>query len=238
MDGYASLVTASAVFVGTHFLMSHPLRARMVAAFGNGGFLGVYSLISLATFGWMIWAFRNVPSGEVFWAPTDAIWVVASIVTLLAAVFYCGSMIGNPALPNPDSNAGSALAAKTPTGMFLVTRHPMMWSFALWGVGHILVAPRTDNFIFVGSIIFLALVGAKAQERKKRRRKWALAGAHGKCAPAIGRACRNCAKSDCGCGSPGSPCGWLPPGRIISLAPLRPDFSAGYSRTIAMPRSL
>jgi uncharacterized membrane protein len=43
----------------------------------------------------------------------------------------------------------------------------MMWGFALWGVAHILVAPRIDNFIFVGSIIFLALVGAAGQDRKK-----------------------------------------------------------------------
>lgn len=167
MNGYAHLVTASALFVGTHFLMSHPLRGRMVARLGNGGFLGVYSLVSLVTFSFMIWAFRQSPTGGHYWPATDMIWVVASLLTLLAAVFYCGSMVGNPALPNPDANAGTALAAKSPSGMFLVTRHPMMWSFALWGVAHILVAPRIDNFIFVGSIIFLALVGAKAQEAKK-----------------------------------------------------------------------
>jgi uncharacterized membrane protein len=167
MEGYMTLIIASAIFVGSHFLMSHTLRARMVSSFGAGGFLGAYSLVSLASFGWMIWAFVQSPTGVMHWAPTDGVWIAASVLTLLAAVFYCGSMIGNPALPNPDANAGNALAAKSPSGMFLVTRHPMMWSFALWGVAHILIAPRTDNFIFVGSIIFLALVGARAQEAKK-----------------------------------------------------------------------
>ena len=167
MEGYASLVTACALFIGTHFLMSHPFRSRLVKRIGEGGFLGFYSLVSLATFGWMIWTFKNAPAGEYHWVPNDVIWSVASVLTLLAAVFYCGSMIRNPALPNPDPNASKALAAQSPSGMFLVTRHPMMWGFALWGIAHILVAPRTDNFIFVGSIIFLALVGAWAQERKK-----------------------------------------------------------------------
>jgi uncharacterized membrane protein len=167
MNGYASLIMACFSFVATHFLMSHPLRAGMVARLGAGGFMAVYSLISLALFGWMIWAVIKAPAGAMVWEPTDGIWVAASILTLLAAVFYCGSMIGNPALPNPDTNAASALAAKVPSGMFLVTRHPMMWSFALWGIAHILVAPRTENFIFVGTIIFLALVGARAQEAKK-----------------------------------------------------------------------
>ena len=167
MDGYAQLVTACATFIGTHFLMSHPLRAPMVARLGANGFLGLYSLVSLATFGWMIWAFKNAPTGETLWPASTAIWVGASVLTLLAAIFYCGSMIRNPALPNPNPDAGAALAGKVPSGMFLVTRHPMMWSFALWGVGHILVAPRTDNFIFVGAIIFMALAGSWAQEAKK-----------------------------------------------------------------------
>ena len=167
MEGYASLVIACALFVGSHFLMSHPLRSRMVKRAGEGGFLGLYSLASLATFGWMIWAYSNAPVGEYHWLPNDVIWGVSSFLTLLAAVFYCGSMIRNPALPNPNPDAGKALAARSPSGMFLVTRHPMMWGFALWGIAHILVAPRTDNFIFIGSIIFLALVGAWAQQAKK-----------------------------------------------------------------------
>lgn len=167
MEDYASLISACALFVGSHFLMSHPLRLRLVALMGERGFLGFYSLVSFATFGWMIWSFREAPKGEYHWLPNDVIWVVASVLTLLAAIFFCGSLIRNPALPNPSPHAGNALSAQSPSGMFLVTRHPMMWSFALWGIAHILVAPRMDNFIFVGSIIFLALVGAWAQERKK-----------------------------------------------------------------------
>lgn len=167
MEGYASLISASAVFVGSHFLMSHPLRPSLVARFGNSGFLGFYSLISFATFGWMIWAFQQAPKGEYLWLPSDVIWGVSSVLTLLAATFFCGSLIRNPALPNPNPDAGKALAAQSPSGMFLVTRHPMMWGFALWGVAHILIAPRADSFVFVGSIVFLALVGAWAQEHKK-----------------------------------------------------------------------
>jgi uncharacterized membrane protein len=43
------------------------------------------------------------------------------------------------------------LAAKVPTGVFRVTRHPMMWGIALWGLSHMLVAPRMDSFLFNGS---------------------------------------------------------------------------------------
>jgi uncharacterized membrane protein len=57
LDGLAALVTASALFVWTHFMMSHPLRAKMVARLGEKGFSAVYSLVSFATLGWMIWEF-------------------------------------------------------------------------------------------------------------------------------------------------------------------------------------
>jgi uncharacterized membrane protein len=167
MNGYASLVTACAVFVGTHFLMSHPLRARIVAALGANGFLGVYSLVSLGSFGWMVHVYGKAPTGPSQWATTDAIWIVASLLTLLASVLFAGSFIGNPAITNPNVSAANAMATKVPSGAFRVTRHPMMWGFALWGIAHILVAPRADSFIFAGSIIFLALVGAAGQDRKK-----------------------------------------------------------------------
>jgi len=162
---YLALVAASLSFVGSHFLMSHPLRAPLVGRFGANGFMAVYSAISLITFVWMIIAFGHAPKTDALWPVGDVVWIAASALTLVAAVLFAGSFIRNPSLPGvPD-----ALAAQTPSGVFKATRHPMMWGFALWGVGHLLVAPRIDNFIFSGSIVFLALAGSKAQEIKKRR---------------------------------------------------------------------
>ena len=42
MNGVTSLLLANIAFVGSHFLMSHPLRRGLVKAFGGKGFLGVY----------------------------------------------------------------------------------------------------------------------------------------------------------------------------------------------------
>ena len=44
-----NVVVAAITFVGTHFLMSHPLRAPLVRAVGEKGFLGLYSLVAFAT---------------------------------------------------------------------------------------------------------------------------------------------------------------------------------------------
>lgn len=159
------LILATVAFVGSHFLMSHPMRDNLVDRLGASGFLLAYSVVSLALFYWAIAELQSAPKDAAYWLVGDIIWAVASALTLLAAVLFAGSLVRNPSLPGASDN----LAAQKPTGVFKVTRHPMMWGFALWGIAHLLIAPRTDNFIFIGGIIFLALVGAKAQERKKAR---------------------------------------------------------------------
>jgi uncharacterized membrane protein len=43
----------------------------------------------------------------------------------------------------------------------------MMWSFAIWAAVHMMSLGEPKTFVFDGAIIFLALVGAFAQDRKK-----------------------------------------------------------------------
>ncbi len=49
MNPTLNLALATFAFVGTHLLMSHPLRAGLVARLGERGFAGVYSLVAFAT---------------------------------------------------------------------------------------------------------------------------------------------------------------------------------------------
>ena len=162
-----NLIAASVAFVGTHFALSHPLRAPLVKALGEKGFAGVYSLVALATFGWMIWAFTTMTRrGTALWNGSgEAIWAIASLLSLVALALFLGSLRGNPALPDP--RAAEGLATKQPASVFRVTRHPMMWGFALWAFSHILVAPTGRTLVLAGAIAFLALVGAHLQDRKK-----------------------------------------------------------------------
>ena len=162
----AGLIAAALAFVGSHFALSHPLRAPLVRRLGAGAFQGVYSLVAVATFVWMVLAFRAAPlaSGPLWNGQNDLIWVVASLLTLIAAVLLAGSLIGNPALPIPNAKA---LAKHHPHGVFHVTRHPMMWSFALWSAAHGLVSPSPRVLVLSGAIALLALAGSLLQDRKK-----------------------------------------------------------------------
>lgn len=163
-----SLIAASVSFVGAHFLLSHPLRAGLVKALGEQGFMGVYTLLSFATLGWMIWAFRAIGPGETpLWDGTGAgLWILASLLTVLALVLLLGSLRGNPALPQVP---GEAISAARASGVFAVTRHPMMWGVALWALAHMLVAPTPRVLVLMLALAVLALVGSSLQDGKKER---------------------------------------------------------------------
>lgn len=164
MEGLGPVAAAAAAFMGTHFLLSHPLRKPIVDAVGSTAFLGIYSAVAAATLGWLVLAYLAAPAGAPLWPVGDGLWAVATAVMLLASILLMGSLVRNPALPNPGSPTPVPAVAR---GVFAVTRHPMMWSFALWGMCHIAVYPAAANIIVAAAIIILALVGAALQDRKK-----------------------------------------------------------------------
>lgn len=166
MGTNAMVLAAVIAFVGTHFILSHPLRRPLVSALGERGFAGIYSLVALATLIWLVLAYRAAPATAPLWPVGDALWAIVSAVMLVASVLLMGSLIGNPALPNPGGQPTVPAEAR---GVFAVTRHPMLWSFALWGACHIAVFPITANIIVAAGIILLSLVGAALQDRKKQR---------------------------------------------------------------------
>lgn len=166
MGSISAVVAAAVAFVGAHFLLSHPLRRGLVRAIGEAGFQGLYSLVAIVTFGWLILAYRKAPLSAPLWPVGDGLWAVATAFMLIASILLMGSLIRNPALP---TGGRPSSFPETPRGVYAVTRHPMMWSFALWGLCHIAVYPVTRNIIVAAAIVVLALVGAALQDRKKQR---------------------------------------------------------------------
>lgn len=152
--------------MGSHFALSHPLRAPVVRAVGERGFLLLYSLVAFATLGWLAHAYQTAPAEPLWWGQGDLLWAVASVVMLAASVLLIGSLLGNPAFP---SGGKPAVAPAEACGVYAVTRHPMMWAFALWAPVHVAVYPIAANAVLAGAIAVLALVGAALQDRKKQR---------------------------------------------------------------------
>ena len=163
MNQMIGLALAAGSFVGTHFLLSHPLRRPLVDRIGEGPFRGIYTLVSFATFGLTIWVYHSMGRQQPLWTSGEAGWVVATLLMWLGAILFAGSFIGNPALPGTRGPRG-----RTATGVMAITRHPMMWGFAIWAVVHMMMVATPKALILDFSILFLALVGSMMQDRKKQ----------------------------------------------------------------------
>ena len=166
MNATLSLALATGAFVGTHFLMSHPLRPGFVARLGERGFAGAYTLVALATFAWIIFAWRAVTDSAPLWMAPLWWWPVASALMLVASVLLAGSLVGNPAFPKPGAPAREI---GPPKSVFAITRHPMNWSFILWALVHASLSGSPRNLIVTVGIFVLALFGSFGQDAKKER---------------------------------------------------------------------
>lgn len=164
MTPQMGLFASCIAFVGLHFLLSHPLRRPLVGALGERAFQGVYSIVSLITFGAMIYFYRIIGrEPERLWDAGDVGWIAGTLLMWLAAILFVGSFVKNPALVGAHGPTGG------PTGVFRITRHPMMWAFAIWAGVHLMILAAPKALVFDGAIIILALGGAFGQDRKKAR---------------------------------------------------------------------
>jgi uncharacterized membrane protein len=163
MSATVSLALATLAFVGTHLLMSHPLRGALVRRLRYRGFLALYSLVALATLLWMIVTWRGADSSPLWMAPLWW-WPFASAIMLFASILLVGSLIRNPALPGAYPTE-----IPPPRGVFALTRHPMNTSFMLWALVHISISGSARNLIVSSAILVLALAGSIGQDRKKAR---------------------------------------------------------------------
>jgi uncharacterized membrane protein len=159
----AALLLSCIAFVGTHFLLSHPLRGPLIRAVGDNPFRGIYALVALITFGLMIYFYRVIGREAVLWNVGDAGWIAGTFLMWLASILLVGSFLGNPAWVGAPGPSGG------PKGVLAITRHPMMWSFAIWAAVHLAILGQPKSIVFEGAIIILALAGAFGQDRKKAR---------------------------------------------------------------------
>lgn len=162
------LVFAMGMFVLSHVVLSlRPVRQALVGKVGEVAFLIGYSVIALALFYWIIAAYNAAPVISVWYPPTGMRHLSLTIMPF-AFIF----LVAGYSTPNPTALAldPTARLAKPPTGIQAITRHPVMWAVALWGISHLLANGTIADIILFGGITVLALVGALHIDSKRRQR--------------------------------------------------------------------
>ncbi len=164
------LVIAALVWLGIHVgIAGTRLRDGLVGGIGEGVFRVLFSLISIGAIVLLVWAWRAAPTTPLWYAPGWLRFVLAAVMLVAFVLFVAAvgrrspTMVGMP-----------GAAAQPPRGIQRVTRHPMLWSFALWAGVHVIGNGDTAAIVFFGTFLVTALAGMPSIDAKLTRRDPAL----------------------------------------------------------------
>jgi uncharacterized membrane protein len=158
---------AAIVFLAIHLLPGTPLRGQAVRAIGEGPYRGLFSLLSVITLAWLAWAYSvaSEASTEQLWpqAPWTR-WVPLIVMPFALILFVAALTTRNPSMVGMERAVDPQFAI---TGILTVTRHPLLWSFALWSLAHIPSNGDRASLWLFGSLALLALAGMAIIDRRK-----------------------------------------------------------------------
>jgi len=166
VEALSSLILAGLVFLGSHVLISStPLRGSLRDSLGEGGYLGLYSGLAAVTLGWFITAFIRAPVVTLWVPPLWTHYLPVALMPIATVLLVAGLTTRNPTAVGQERRAREDDPAP---GILRVTRHPVMWAFGLWGLGHLAANGDAASVIFFGLLSLLALGGTVLIDRRKR----------------------------------------------------------------------
>jgi uncharacterized membrane protein len=166
-----NLIAAAVFFLLLHLLVAGTrLRDAIKSAVGEGAYLGLFSVASVAGLIWL-----GVSFGSIHGTPVDKVYWTSNGTTRLVqfGMQFLAFMLAVPGIltRNPTSvgQAGTAEDADTIVGMLRISRHPFLWGAAIWAIGHLLVNGDVASLIFFGTFLVLAVVGPASIDAKRAR---------------------------------------------------------------------
>jgi uncharacterized membrane protein len=164
---FARLALAAIAWFLLHAAVAgSPLRAWLIARFGEKAYRGGFSVASLVSLWWLVQEYRQA-SYVPLWRVPAPLYFIPIVLVPMALVLAAGAFT----VPNPTSVGGEKLLAsdEPARGMLRVTRHPFLWSVVLWSVAHLLVNADASSLLFFSSLGVTALRGTFDIDRKRRR---------------------------------------------------------------------
>ncbi len=169
--GMTQLIAAAAFFVLLHLVVSGTrLRNLITGAIGEGPYMGLFSLVSLAGLVWLGFAYahaRRLPDDVDYWALSETTrWIAIGLVLLGFLFIVPGVMTRNPTSVRQEKALQDPNAV---TGVLRITRHPFLWGVAFWAAAHVIASGDKASLILFGSLLLLALLGPPSIDAKRAR---------------------------------------------------------------------
>lgn len=166
-----SLLLAAGVLLVTHLGASASgLRGRLVSAIGQGPYMGLYLVVALGAFAWLIYLYVTLPRLDYFWFPDPRLYWVPKVLMLLATTLLVGGfMVRNPTATGQEGVMDDpAKVDEAVTGVNRITRHPFQWAVVLWAASHLAANGDQVSVVFFSAFMLLSLLGTLNLDAKKR----------------------------------------------------------------------
>lgn len=138
--GLPVLILGLVLFLGVHLLTTRrELRGRIIAATGEGGYKGLYTLVSFVGLALIVWGFaRYRATGWIdVWYPPVAFRHIAVALMLPAVIMVVASYIRGR--------------------IYTTLKHPMLAGTKLWAASHLLANGDLGSIILFGSFLAWAV---------------------------------------------------------------------------------
>ncbi len=161
-----------AIFVGGHLgLSARPLRDRLLARLGEGGFMGLYSVVASVGLGLAVLGWAEAPFVAVWDPPTWTRWV-----PLLTMPLVLLGQVAGYTTPSPTVAGMADTVATEPRGIHRITRHPANITSALWALAHLTTNGDLAGIVLFTSVAILGVAGSlhiDARRARSHPEEWA-----------------------------------------------------------------
>lgn len=158
----APLLLASLIWIGLHLgIAGTGVRDALARRLGEGGFRATFSLASAIAITLLVLAWRTAPPLPLWTASPTLRWALAAAM-LPAFILFAGSLMAR----NATSLGQNAALSAEPRGTLRITRHPMLWSFAIWAALHAIGNGDGTDLLFFGAFLVTALLGMPSLDAK------------------------------------------------------------------------
>ena len=164
---FERLALASFLWFALHaFIAGSELRWKLARLIGEHAFKAVFSALSLASLWFLIAAYRKASFYPLWFSPQPIHWLPLAVMPFALVLLVGAFSVSNPTAVGAEKVLQRTDAAR---GVLRITRHPFLWSVALWSGAHLLVTGHVAAILFFGSLLLTALRGTTSIDEKRRR---------------------------------------------------------------------
>ena len=148
--GLLVMILGLVLFLGVHtFTTRREARARLVAAWGEGGYKAGYALASLIGLALIVWGFADYRASGmwVVWTPPKALKHLAVALMLPAVILVVAAYIRGR--------------------IYTALKHPMLAGVKLWAAAHLLANGDLGGIILFGSFLGWAVFDRISLKHRK-----------------------------------------------------------------------